>query len=162
MRRLFILAAFAAFSGLAGCGVPVYGKSNFLQSPGYSDKSLGEGSWEVTFRTMGRDRENLYEAGALYRSAELAREAGFPYFQVVRFEGRVKTERPVGTPPDMGVPVAHFVRLTVRGVHTREEELKCESEAPRDCGTFSTEDTLRRLGPKLGQSPVAEGTSPPP
>jgi hypothetical protein len=95
MRKLLILTALA---GLTGCTPPVYGKSNFLNSPGYSDKSLGEGVWEVTFRTTGGDRENRYLIGALYRSAELARQAGFPFFQVVRFQGWTKTQRFAGTP----------------------------------------------------------------
>jgi hypothetical protein len=159
MRKLLILAALA---GLTGCTAPLYGRSNFLKSPGYSDKSLGEGVWEVTFRTQGSDRENRYQMGALYRSAELARQAGFPFFQVVRFQGWTKTQRFAGTPPELGVPIEHIARLTVRGVRTRDEELQCESQSPTDCGTYSTEETLRTLAPKLMQQPTGvQGASPP-
>jgi hypothetical protein len=154
MRKLLILAALA---GLTGCTPPGYGKYGFLNSSGYSDKSLGEGVWEVTFRTPGSDRENRYQMGALYRSAELARQGGFPFFQVVRFQGWRTTQGYART------PIEHIARLTIRGVRTRDEELKCESESPRDCGTHSTEETLRRLAPRFMQQPTGvQGPSPRP
>lgn len=157
MRKLLILAALA---GLTGCTPPVYGKSNFLGSPGFSDRQLGEGMWKVTFRTAGADYEDRYQMGGLYRSAELAREAGFPFFQIVRFEGRV-TRVSYGGPPGSGVPTNHVAHFTIRGVHSRDAELKCESKVATDCGTFSTEETLRMLAPKLMRQPPGDpGASP--
>jgi hypothetical protein len=150
MRKLLVLAVIAA---LAGCTPPVYGKSNILGSPGYSDKQLAEGVWEVTFRAMGPSGDDRYQIAALYRAAELARDAGFPFFQLVRFKGRV-TVRALG-------PNDYIARLTVRGVRTRDEELKCESEAATDCGTYSTEEILRTFAPRLTRQPPGDpGASP--
>ncbi|HEY0036472.1 MAG TPA: hypothetical protein VGB66_07265 [Longimicrobium sp.] len=160
MRKLLILVALA---GLTGCTPPLYMKSNILQSPGYADKSIGEGVWEVSFRTLaGMKRDHLREVGAYYRAAEVARDAGFPFFQVVRYEGWTKTLRPAGTPPDMGVPTEYLIQLTIRGVHTRDTELKCESESPAHCKTHSTEEVLRTLGPSLQQPTGGRGAAPPP
>jgi hypothetical protein len=157
MRKLFILVALA---GLTGCTPPLYGKSNFLKSPGYSNKSLGEGVWEVSYRTLaGTNRDHLREIGAFYRAAELARDAGFPFFQVVRYEGWTKTRRPAGTPPEMGVPTEYFIQLTIRGVHTRDAELKCESESPAHCKTYTTAEVLRTHGPSLQQPTGEHGAS---
>lgn len=157
MRKLLILVALA---GLTGCTPPLYMKSNILQSPGYADKSLGEGVWEVSFRTLaGINRDHLREVGAYYRSAELARDAGFPFFQVVRYEGWTKTRRHAGTPPEMGVPTEYLIKLTVRGVHTRDAELKCESESPAHCKTYTTAEVLRTLGPSLQQPTGEQGAS---
>lgn len=161
MRALLILAVLA---GLTGCAQLPYQKTSFLRSEGYTDKRLGEGAWEVTFRTAGPDPEARYKNGALYRSAELAREAGFPFFQVVRYQGRLRTLVQGKGDRETSRPVDQVARLFIRGVRTPNEELKCESASPSDCRTYSTEETLRTVAPKLmlqppGQAPEA---APPP
>lgn len=155
MRKLLFIAVLV---GLTGCGAPTrYGKLDFFQRVGYSDRMIGEGVWEVAFKTLGRDVEDRYQKGALYRSAELARDAGFPFFQVVRFRGELTTEKRPSGP----VPVKQVARLTVRGVRTRDEELKCESSSPSDCGTFSTEATLRAYAPLFRQPPAVQRAASP-
>jgi hypothetical protein len=134
----------------------VYREYALFGQAGYEDRQISEGEWEVTYMTDITDRDNLAARYARYRAAELAHQAGYPFFQIVREEG---TSR-VGT----GVSSTHL-ELTVRGARSGSERMMCESKpmwaagathrAP--CEMHSTADALRRFEPlkRRGQPSAA-------
>lgn len=138
MRLIILLMAIL----LTGCATS-YGRGGLANMGGYSDKQIAEGTWEVTFRTNGRSPRGFAANAALYRSAELAREAGFPYFQVLRSRG---TTTMVGSgygPPS--TYAGETVNLKVRGAQSPDGELVCENDDGRECMTLSTEKVLLEL-----------------
>ncbi len=145
MRRLIILGMATL---LVGCATS-YRRPILGMGGGYSDKQVGEGTWKVTFGTNAYTPRGYALNAAIYRSAELARNAGFPYFQVVRsslvigsFSIGYGYASPVGN---------HYggegVYLTVRGVQSPDDELKCENDKGAGCMTLSTEEVLREIEP---------------
>lgn len=125
---------------LAGCAPTAYGPVTGLG--GYSGRQIAEDTWEVTFRSNARSDEGYALTAALYRSAELASAAGFPYIQIVRFRG---TTTRVGTRGSYGSYAGQTINLKVRGVHSPDTGLVCENEGGRDCRTLVTATVLREL-----------------
>lgn len=145
--RGFLLLSVAVLA--AGCSQmapsSVYRAFAPLSQAGYRDEQTGEGEWEITYKTDITDRDDYAERYARYRAAELARQAGFPFFQIVREGGT----RSIG----LGVN-STVVELTVRGARSPSEQLTCESKpvysqtsysAP--CEMHPTDEALRRFEP---------------
>jgi|GEM_PF-3108560 len=145
MRRLMILAACAALTGCASTyRRPIPGLLG-----GYSDHQVSEGVWDVKFRSNGRTPRSYALYAAMYRSAELAASADFPYFQIVKADlvmhtVSVSVNYVSGGPP---IYVGESVTLSVHGARTPNAELKCESEDEKHCMTLTTEEVLRDLEP---------------
>jgi hypothetical protein len=115
---------------------------------GYSDRQIAPGSWEVTFGTNAYTRRGYALNAALYRSAELARQAGYAYFQIVR-SNLVVGSFSVGS--GYAVGSSHYggeaVHLTVHGVQSQDAPLTCENDKGSGCMTLATDEVLRQLEP---------------
>ena len=145
MRALIMLVTLGL---LAGCGT-TYRRPILGMAGGYSDKKVGEGHWKVVFGTNAYAARGYALNAALYRSAELARGGGYPFFQIVK-SNMVVGSFSVGygyAAPGGGHYGGEGVYLTVRGVRGREAELACENPDGRGCITLDTEETLRELEP---------------
>lgn len=88
MRRLFALLALAtAISpAVARNYVPVYGRKHGIMGEGYKHTVGRDGTWRIVTEYHTRDPLVAMDV-ALYRAAELAREQGKPYVQVLEGYG---------------------------------------------------------------------------
>ena len=86
-RRLIVAAAFAVtVSALSGCAsMTPYQPAIRGQHPGggYSEQSLGEGRYQVTFRGNSLTARDRVEGYLLYRAAELTARDGYDWFLIV-------------------------------------------------------------------------------
>jgi hypothetical protein len=143
MKAGWIAAASAALCAAAPAEAgDRYKPQELFDRKGYAEKRLGEGLWRV--RTTVKDMSSTENAQrmALYRGAELARQAGFDYFQVLSGKGwmgySTRGQR-------MNVH-AHGAELKVRGARTWKDQAPCEMKG-RMCPVFGTDHVLGRLGP---------------
>lgn len=145
MRGFLLLSVVVLAAGCSPLAPSsVYRPFTTFSVAGYRDKQISEGEWEVTYKTDITDRHNFADRYARYRAAELAREAGFPFFQIIREEG-TRT---------IGGSSSSTVELTVRGARSRDEQLMCEGKpmylaTPHrgPCDMYSTEEALVRFAP---------------
>lgn len=86
---------------------------------------------------------------ATYRAAELARDAGFAYLQLIDAD----TEDNSDTLGDVSAMAGVRVEVKARGVNDRTAPIVCEMRGPQTCRTLSVEETLRTLGPRLHVRP---------
>ena len=125
-----------------------YKPQELFDRKGYSEKRLGEGLWRV--RTTVKDMSSAENAQrmALYRGAELARQAGYDYFQVLGGKSWMgywsRGQRMRVT--------AHGAELKVRGTRDYRDQAPCEMKGGR-CPVFGTDHVLRRLGPLFAGQP---------
>jgi hypothetical protein len=119
-----------------------YKPQELFDRKGYSEKRLGDGVWRV--RTTVGDMSSTENAQqmALYRGAELARQSGYDYFQVLSGKGWMGYSTR-GTRMNVH---AHGAELKVRGARTYTDLAPCEMKAGR-CPVFGTDHVLARLGP---------------
>jgi len=141
MRRIGYAALAACALALAACSTG-YGRMSLLG--GYSDKQIEPGLWRVSATTNGYSGESSAFDMALYRAAEIARDAGFPYFQVVRSDFGVLPVIAGNTMSFSGG--GQNARLRIRGAREANAPLACEVEASA-CRAYSVEEVLRALGP---------------
>lgn len=152
MRSLMIIVMATM---LAGCAT-TYRRPILGMFGGYGDRQIGEGAWKVKFGTNGYTPRGYALKAAIYRSAELAQRAGYPYFQIVESNLTRNVMVMGNTPPEYGSFIGEGVHLTIRGARTEDAELKCENANGRGCMTLSTEEALRELGPVVRPSRAAE------
>lgn len=149
VRKLLALAAMAAAAGCAASVEPsdVYRANVPFSGKGYSEKPVGEGAWEVVYETSMDDRTGeLAVRYARYRAAELAYQAGYPYFHVVRMRGwTYSTNR---------VPTSRIVRLTIHGARSANEPIRCEMDPPSSCTRHATEAFLLQNAPVKRQGAI--------
>ena len=125
-----------------------YKPQELFDRKGYSEKKLGEGLWRV--RTTVNDMSSTENAQqmALYRGAELARQEGYDYFQVLGGKGWTGfLSRGQRTRVN-----AYGAELKVRGARTYKDQAPCEMKGGM-CPVFGTDHVLRRLGPRFAQLP---------
>lgn len=80
-------ALFLCSPALASDGAPTYAPLQRGASEGYKEKLQSDGSYRIVTNYRTRDPMVALDV-ALYRAAELAREAGMPYVQVLSGYGR--------------------------------------------------------------------------
>lgn len=138
------LAAAAALA-LSACATS-YGRSGLFG--GYSEKQVEPGVWRITATTNGFSGQYSSMTMAIYRAAELARDAGFPYFQVVRSNFRVLPLVTQYTYSSSGG--GEKARLRIRFSRNANPPLLCEME-DNSCKTYAVEEVLRELGPLINR-----------
>ena len=145
MRILIMLTAVGLIAGCAtGYRRPILGMAG-----GYSDRKLGEGHWTVVFGTNAYSARGYALNAAIYRSAELARGGGYPFFRIVK-SNMVVGSFSIGygyAAPGGGHYGGEGVYLTVRGIRGRDAETSCENPDGRGCITLETDMVLRELEP---------------
>jgi hypothetical protein len=146
MRKFGAPVLAAALLVLAGCATG-YGHSGLLG--GYSDEQVEPGLWRVRARTNGFSGATSAFNMALYRAAELARDAGYPYFQIVQSNFGV-----------LPLVAGNFIyssgggqtaRFRIRGARSADAPIACEMVDSRGCHTFPVEEVLRQIGPELNR-----------
>jgi hypothetical protein len=125
-----------------------YKPQELFDRKGYSEKRLGEGLWRV--RTTVKDMSSTENAQrmALHRGAELARQAGYPYIQILKGKGWMAYST---RGKRMNVH-AHGAELKVRGSRGFSDQAPCEMKTG-GCPTFATAQVLERLGPLFAPQP---------
>lgn len=150
MNRAIWIAAAAAALGMAASAEAGdrYKKQELFDRKGYSEKRLGEGLWRV--RTTVKDVSSAENAQrmALYRGAELARQEGYEYLQVLSGKGWMGYSTR-GKRMDVH---AHGAELKVRGLRDYKDQAPCEMKGGR-CPVFGTDHVLGRLGPLFAAQP---------
>jgi hypothetical protein len=74
---------------VSGCLRTSYGPRSLGHLGGYSERQLAPDIWEVTGRTNGHSHGGYAGHMAFYRAAELARQAGFSFMQILDSNDRV-------------------------------------------------------------------------
>lgn len=157
---MLLLVVAVAFPGCSQLGpASVYRAYTPLSLAGYRDRQISEGVWEVIYKTDSTDRDGYAERYARYRAAELARDAGYTFIQIVGTE----VSRSGGLSS-----TTTTVQLTVHGARARPPQRICEirmtalaNPLSGPCATFSTEDALRQFEPlKRHEGPTAGGSGP--
>ena len=143
MTRPSCLAA-AALLALAGCATS-YSRNELGWGDGYREQRLASDLWLVRAQANGFSSDNFALDMATYRAAELARDAGFAYLQLVDSDTEDNSE----TLGDLAAMAGVRVEVKARGVHDRNAPIACEMRDPRACCTLSVAETLRTLGPRL-------------
>ena len=145
---LIVAAAAAAWAAAPTEAADRYKPQELFDRKGYSEKRLGEGLWRV--RTTVKDVSSAENAQqmALYRGAELARQSGYDYFQVLGG----KSWMGYSTRGQRMNVHAHGAELKVRGTRDYRDQAPCEMKGGR-CPVFGTDHVLRRLGPLFAGQP---------
>jgi hypothetical protein len=152
MKAVWIAAAWTAWTALSaaapGEAGDRYKPQELFDRKGYAEKRLGEGLWRV--RTTVKDLSSAENAQqmALYRGAELARQSGYEYFQVLGGKSWMGYSQ---RGQRMRVN-AHGAEIKVRGARTYKDQAPCEMKGGM-CPLFGTDHVLRRLGPRFAAQP---------
>lgn len=144
MTRRFILAGAAALLALAGCATS-YSRNELGWGDGYREQRLAPDLWLVRAQANGFSSDTFALDMATYRAAELARDAGFAYLQLLYSDSDDNSE----TLGDLGAMGGVRAEVKARGVRDRAAPIVCEMPAPRTCRTLDIAETLRTLGPRL-------------
>ena len=83
MRLLFAVAGIAVLAGCSAVHLPTPYQAYVKPNGGYTDKQIGDDVYRVVFAGTGATPLPTAYAYAIYRSAEIARDHGAPYFEVV-------------------------------------------------------------------------------
>ncbi|MDQ4087567.1 MAG: hypothetical protein M3177_06110, partial [Pseudomonadota bacterium] len=133
---------------MAACATPY--RAPLGLTGGYDDRQIGEGKWQVSFLANGFTRRGFALNAALYRAAELARDHGYPFFQIVQSSVLVgEFVEGEGYVQALGVPqgTGAVIYLTVQGVHSADAPIACENNYRRGCRTLAAAEVLRQLAP---------------
>lgn len=146
MKRILSVCAFAllampsvseARSGLA----TKYRPADLLG--GYKEKEVKPGTWRVHARSNGVAEIGFARNMAIYRAADILREHGFPYMQVVDQKG---------ISMHIGLSEKHAgetMTLWVRGSNGPEAPADCTAKTQDLCFTVPVARTIERVRPFL-------------
>lgn len=81
--KLLTVTMMAALGGCSSVHLPTPYQSYTKPNGGYTDKQIGDDVYRVVFAGTGATPLPTAYAYAIYRSAEIARDHGAPYFEVV-------------------------------------------------------------------------------
>lgn len=144
MRHFATAVAAVLLSAPAIAGTLEYKPFGGLSGQGYKHKVEGDGSWRIVAEYSTRDPIISLDV-ALYRAAELAREAGQPYVQILGGDASGR----------MGVATAI---IYARGSGTAQAPSVCRRS--KTCYTADVAKVLAALGGPSGNEPgVAKPTS---
>lgn len=108
---------------------------------GYKEKQQADGSWRIFARTLNRDGMQFSQDMAVYRAAEVAKDAGKSWFKIVD----LSTRFPIGG-SDVDQINTWLIMLPVDDADT---PVTCRSENAAVCRAFNVEETIARIGPTL-------------
>ena len=110
-------------------------------SGGYTDRIVEPGLWRVDAVANGRAEPGFAQNMAAYRAADILREAGFEYMQIVDQKGEYWS---MG-----GMPAGGKSTLWVRGAHNPGAPVDCRAKQPETCVTIPVARTMERTRPLL-------------
>lgn len=113
---------------------------------GYSEKLVEPGVWRVKAKANGIAEPGFAQNMAIYRAAELMRQQGFAFLQVVDQKGEAMSMRIGGGSP---VSAGQSMILWVRGAQDAGAPATCRAKEPGRCFTVPVARTLDRVRPFL-------------
>lgn len=127
---------------LSACAGTPYQKMGI--GGGYDDKKVTETSWGVEFKSNVASIEGFAEQAALYRSAEIARSKGFPYFAITSASvGFHSYGSGVAGVSVYGTTRGQTARLSAVGLMKQDDIFDCATENGANCAVLETEAVLR-------------------
>jgi hypothetical protein len=150
LRIVCVVGAVALISSCASTdGTPAlatkYGKAAFIGTGGYKDKMLSADTWEVSASANGMARQGFAGDMAIYRAAEIAKQKGFVFLQVVKQEGSTRMIG-VGSPNSYA---GQDMELKIKGAAKLDDPMACEMKNAVHCTTLNVEEVMTRLAPSL-------------
>ena len=142
MKGLARAAAAAASLCLAGCATTYAGSNAGGLFGGQKASRIDANSWEISTSANGYSHADFAQNSALYKSALVARAAGFPYFQIYRFDIFINGYG------------AQSAKLRMHPVDTPYPHYVCESQRFRsNCRVLGTDATIALTEPELPRTP---------
>ena len=128
-----------------------YKPFNILFGGTYRDQALNSDTWRVTGLAESDEGPNLAGQTAAYRGAELAKAAGFSFFQIVSRESTV-TMRKYRYQREFQ-PLRYATEMKIHGAYGTEGQMPCEIKGAMYCPFYEVDFVLRNLAPTvLGES----------
>jgi len=113
---------------------------------GYSEKEIEPGVWKITGRSNGIAEPGFGRNMAVYRAAELMREKGFSFVQILNQKGK---EQSFGIGGASMRYAGESLTVTVRGTNDPAETLDCRAKKPEACMTLPVDRIIAMIGPQL-------------
>ena len=114
---------------------------------GYSDKVVEPGVWRVSGKANGVSEDGFAEKMAVYRAAEVVRQAGFEYMQIINQKGK-KSFVGLGGASSMH-SAGQDLTLWVRGSHENNPPTECRAKEANACFTVPVAEAMERIAPFL-------------
>ncbi|WP_404368968.1 hypothetical protein AB5I39_15800 [Sphingomonas sp. MMS24-J45] len=140
-----MLAPTAVTASIVGPDAHYYGPLNQWYGVGYKDSVEKDGAWRIVSNSRRIDGERHALNVALYRAAELARDAGFSYVQILG--GYSMRTRGVGV-----LAGNESAKIFARGANGSDALVGCRSTRPGECYAVPVDQLLAVLGPAVGRS----------
>lgn len=140
---LAILAGAAAAEARPGTATK-YRPANLFG--GYRDRIEEPGLWRVDARSNGVAGNGFAQNMAAYRAADILREGGFEYMQVINQKGQASL---VGVSAGNMHAAGESMTLWVRGAHDAAPPTECRAKSPSLCFTVPVARTMDRIRPLL-------------
>jgi hypothetical protein len=147
MKKLILSAGLLL---LAACGTTSYGPYGLNR--GYGGDRPEPGMYRTSGHTTPRTRSGFAAEMALYRAAEMAREDGFQFIQVVHIRGGAMVWGSAAGGMMMSGTSGEEAFVRARGVESMTAPLRCEMGDSDQCRNLDIGELMARLGPRLGIS----------
>lgn len=140
---IFVTSALA----LSACGTTSYGP--YGVNRGYIGGRTEPGVYQVAGNTTPRTRSGFAAEMALYRAAELAKQDGFRFIQIVYFHnGALHYGSAAGGMIMTGTSGERSV-VRVRGVDSLSAPIRCEIPDTSQCRNLDVDEVAAQLGPRI-------------
>lgn len=113
---------------------------------GYTDKLVEPGVWRVEGRANGIAEGGFAQSMAVYRAADLVKQAGFEYMQIIDQKGKQSF---VGIRGGSMSSAGENLILWVRGAHDSSPPAECRAKNPNACFTLPVAETMAKMFPLL-------------
>lgn len=114
---------------------------------GYKDKVVEPGVWRVQGLANGMAEDGFAQNMAVYRAADVVKQAGFEYMQIINQKGK-KSFVGLGGASSMH-SAGQDLTLWVRGSHDSSPPSECRAKDPKACFTVPVSETLDHIRPFL-------------
>jgi hypothetical protein len=141
LMKCALLAGLTSAAPEAQAGLATrYRPANLLG--GYKDRLVEPGLWRVDARANGFAAPGFAQNMAAYRAADLLREAGFEYMQIIDQKGQSWSTR-------SGGQMGGTMTLWIKGAHNPDPPTDCRAKQPDLCLTVPVARTIERIRPSL-------------
>lgn len=110
---------------------------------GYKDKIVEPGVWRIEGHANGMSEDGFAANMAVYRAADIVRQAGFEYMQIINQKG---SKSYIGSSMNSA---GQDLKLWVKGSHDANPPSECRAKDPTLCFTMPVKETMERIAPLL-------------